>query len=59
MTGALVAVGDTYTAPDGVTYTLTSQPEPDRPCEPDTLGSVTAALPDPVVDEVSDSFWCP
>jgi hypothetical protein len=52
MIDALVASGDTYTAPDGVAYTLTSQPESDRRREPDTLDPVTDALPDPVVDEV-------
>jgi hypothetical protein len=52
MTEALVASGDTYTAPDGVAYVLTNQAKPDRSAEPDTLDPVTATLPDPVVDEV-------
>ena len=40
MTDALVAAGDTYTAPDGVAYVLTNQAKPDRSAEPDTLDPV-------------------
>ena len=37
MTAALSHAGDTYTAPDGIAYTLNAQPQLDLPTREDTL----------------------
>jgi hypothetical protein len=51
MSAALVAAGDTYTAPDGTAYALEQrQLDPGGP--EDTLAPMSEAQPAPVVDEV-------
>ena len=52
MTAGLRHAGDTYTAPDGIAYTLTDQAQLDLPAGQDTLGSMAPAKPTPVVEEV-------
>jgi hypothetical protein len=52
MTAALRHAGDTYTAPDGVAYTLTNHAQLDLPTHEDTLRALSPAKPAPVVDEV-------
>jgi len=52
MTALLTQVGDVYTAPDGVLYSLSDQPALDPyPCE-GTLSLVSAPPQSPVVQEV-------
>jgi hypothetical protein len=52
MTETLTQVGDVYTAPDGVMYSLSDQPALDpSPCE-GSLSSVSAPMSSPVVQEV-------
>jgi hypothetical protein len=41
MTVALRHAGDTYTAPDGVAYTLTEQAQLDLPAREDTLAAMS------------------
>jgi hypothetical protein len=52
MTAALRDVGDTYTAPDGIAYTLTGQAQLDLPASEDTLASMSPAPSAPVVEQV-------
>jgi hypothetical protein len=52
MTAALRHAGDTYTAPDGVAYTVTDQVQLDLPPRDDTLASISSAETAPVVQEV-------
>ena len=52
MTAALQQMGDTYTAPDGVAYTLTEQAQLDRPARQDRLAAMSRAPSAPVVEEV-------
>ena len=52
MTAALQQIGDTYTAPDGVAYTLTDQAQLDLPPRQDTLATMSPAISAPVVREV-------
>ncbi len=52
MTAALQQIGDTYTAPDGVAYTLTDQAQLDLPARQDTLATMSPATSAPVVEEV-------
>ncbi len=51
MTAALGQAGDTYTAPDGVAYTLTDEPQLDLPAREDTLACMNPAQA-PTVEEV-------
>lgn len=50
MTAALRQAGDTYTAPDGVAYTLAG--ELDLPTRQDTLACMSPASPAPIVEAV-------
>jgi hypothetical protein len=52
MTAALRQAGDTYTAPDGVAYTLTNQAQLDLTGRDDTLASMSPEKSAPVVEEV-------
>jgi hypothetical protein len=52
MTAALRQAGDSYTAPDGVAYTLIDQVQLDLPAREDTLASMSPANTAPVVEEV-------
>jgi hypothetical protein len=52
MTGALTAAGDSYTAPDGVRYSLTEQPGLDLHGPSNTLGPVPESPSEPIVVEV-------
>jgi hypothetical protein len=52
MTSALRRVGDRYTAPDGVVYSLLDEPEAGPRLGPGTLTAMTPQTRDPVVDEV-------
>jgi hypothetical protein len=52
MTAALWHAGDTYTAPDGIAYTLTNQAQLDLPIREDTLAPLSSAKTAPVVEEV-------
>jgi hypothetical protein len=52
MTAALIVTGDTYTAPDGITYTLAERRLLDPSGWGDTLAPMSEAQSDPVVDEV-------
>jgi hypothetical protein len=52
MTAALRQAGDTYTAPDGIAYTLTEQAELALPAREGTLASMSPASSAPVVEEV-------
>jgi hypothetical protein len=52
MTAALRHVGDTYTAPDGIAYTLTDQAQLDLPIREDTLAPMSSAKTASVVEEV-------
>ena len=52
MTAALRQAGDTYTAPDGIAYTLTDQAQLDLPAREDTLAPMSPAQPAPIVEEV-------
>jgi hypothetical protein len=52
MTAALQQIGDTYTAPDGVAYTLTDQAHLDLPARQDTLATMSPARSAPIVKEV-------
>jgi hypothetical protein len=52
MSVALLAAGDTYTAPDGTAYALVEQRQLDPGGTKDTLAPMTEAQTAPVVDEV-------
>jgi hypothetical protein len=52
MTAALRHAGDTYTAPDGVAYTLTDHVLLDLAVNEDTLRAMSPAQSTPVVEEV-------
>jgi hypothetical protein len=52
MTAALRQIGGTYTAPDGVAYTLTDSAQLDVPAPDDTLAPVGPAQTAPIVEEV-------
>ena len=52
MTAALRQAGDTYTAPDGIAYTLTDHIQLDLTAGEDTLAPMSTAQPTPVVEEV-------
>ena len=52
MAAALQKIGDTYTAPDSVAYTLTDHAQLDLPAREDTLAPMGPAQSPPVVDEV-------
>jgi hypothetical protein len=52
MTAALQQNGATYTAPDGIAYTLTDQMKLDLPAREDTLAVMSPAKTAPVVEEV-------
>jgi hypothetical protein len=52
MAAALQKIGDTYTAPDSVAYTLTDQAQIDLPAREATLAPMNPAQSPPVVDEV-------
>jgi hypothetical protein len=52
MTAALRHAGDSYTAPDGVAYTLTDEAQLDLPARQDTLACMSPAKPAPIVEEV-------
>jgi hypothetical protein len=52
MTAALRQAGDTYTAPDGVAYTLADEARLDLPASDDTLAPVGPAQTTPIVEEV-------
>ncbi|MEO9119056.1 MAG: hypothetical protein ABI355_08165 [Solirubrobacteraceae bacterium] len=52
MTAALQQAGDTYTAPDGIAYTLTDQTQLDLPPREDTLVPMRRRQTAPVVEEV-------
>jgi hypothetical protein len=52
MTAALRQAGDTYTAPDGVAYSLINQAQLDLMAGEDTLAPMSPAQPTPVVAEV-------
>jgi hypothetical protein len=52
MTSALRHAGDTYTAPDGIAYTLTGQAQLDLPARQDTLAAMSPAKSTPIVEEV-------
>ena len=52
MTAALQQIGDTYTAPDRVAYTLTDQAQLDLPARQDTLATMSPAPSAPIVEEV-------
>lgn len=52
MTAALRQIGDAYTAPDGVAYTLTDSAQLDLPAPDDTLARVGPAQTAPIVEEV-------
>lgn len=52
MTAALRRVGDSYTAPDGIAYSLVDRAQLDLPAREDTLASMSSAQPAPVVEEV-------
>lgn len=52
MTAALRQAGHTYTAPDGVAYTLTDEAQLDLPTRQDTLACMSPANPAPTVEEV-------
>jgi len=52
MTAALRHAGDTYTAPDGIAYTLTDQTQLDLPPREDTLAPMRRPQTAPVVKEV-------
>jgi hypothetical protein len=52
MTAALRQAGDTYTAPDGVAYTLTDSPLLDLVAHGDTLAPVGPTQTAPTVEEV-------
>jgi hypothetical protein len=52
MTSLLTQVGDVYTAPDGVVYSLSDEPALDPwPCEA-TLSPVSDPMSSPIVQEV-------
>jgi hypothetical protein len=52
MTAALRQAGDTYTASDGVAYTLAAEAQLDLPASDDTLAPVGPAQTTPIVEEV-------
>ena len=52
MTAALQQAGDTYTAPDGIAYTLTDQAQLDLPTREDTLALMRRPQTALVVEEV-------
>jgi hypothetical protein len=52
MSQALMRVGDTYRAPDGVLYSLTDRPELDPRGDEGRVTSVSSPTPGPVVEEV-------
>ena len=52
MTSLLTQVGDVYTAPDGVVYSLTDEPALDPSLSEGTLSPVSDPMPSPVVQEV-------
>ena len=52
MTAALRQAGDTYTAPDGVAYTITDDAQLDLPAREDTLACMSRAKQAPTVEEV-------
>jgi hypothetical protein len=52
MTAALRQAGDTYTAPDGVAYTLTDSALLDLPAPGDTLAPMGRTQSAPIVEEV-------
>lgn len=52
MTASLQQIEDTYTALDGIAYTLTNQAQLDLPARADTLASLSPAKAAPIVDEV-------
>jgi hypothetical protein len=52
MTPLLTQVGDVYTAPDGVVYSLTDEPALDPSLSEGTLSPLSDPMPSPVVQEV-------
>jgi hypothetical protein len=52
MTAALIQLGDTYQAPDGVIYSLADEPGVDLSPHEDNLGPVSLPTPGPIVEEV-------
>ena len=52
MTAALRHAGDTYTAPDGIAYTLTDQTQLDVSSREDTLAPMHGHQTAPVIEEV-------
>ena len=52
MTSLLTQVGDVYTAPDGVVYSLTDEPTLDPSLYKGRLSPVSDPMPSPVVQEV-------
>jgi len=55
MTAALQQAGDTYTAPDGIAYTLTDQTQLDLPTRQDTLVPMRRPQTPPVIEEALGS----
>jgi hypothetical protein len=53
MTAALIQLGDTYQAPDGVIYSLADEPGVDLSPHEDSLGRVSLPTPGPIVEEVA------
>ena len=52
VTAALQQIGDTYTAPDRVAYTLTDQAQLDLPARQATLATMSRTSSAPIVEEV-------
>ena len=52
MTAALQQIGDTYTAPDRIAYTLTDQGQLDLPARQDTLATMSRTPSAPIVEKV-------
>jgi hypothetical protein len=52
MTAALVSVGDRYSAPDGVLYSLTEEPALDPPSGEGRLSAMGNCTSEPIVEEV-------
>jgi hypothetical protein len=52
MTAAVIQLGDTYQAPDGVIYSLADEPGVDLSPHEDSLGRVSLPTPGPIVEEV-------
>jgi hypothetical protein len=52
MTAALIQLGDTYQAPDGVIFSLADEPGVDLTPHEDNLGPVSLPTPGPIVEEV-------